>query len=162
LELLARFVCIFTVGENRGSARSSRREQQSTGLLRFHLSNLAQRKVAAEGGVCCYPLAVTRKNHRILRSSIFSTAAQAAPSLYPPPAAVGLATRFSLASPVQSQQRKKEKTTRMSGLSFLELLARFELATSSLPRIWGLCPHEVSSQTIPEPLVSQQVFQLYY
>ena len=45
---------------------------------------------------------------------------------------------------------------------FLELLARFELATSSLPRIWGLCPHEVSSQRISESLVSQQVFQLYY
>ena len=44
----------------------------------------------------------------------------------------------------------------------LELLARFELATSSLPRIWGLCPHEVSSQTLPESLVSQQDFLFYY
>ena len=32
-------------------------------------------------------------------------------------------------------QQKKKKTTLSSGLFFLELLARFELATSSLPRM---------------------------
>ena len=33
------FVCIFTVGENIGFAPSSRREQQSTGLLHLDHSN---------------------------------------------------------------------------------------------------------------------------
>ena len=40
LEVPPRFVCIFAIGKNIGFAPSSRREQQSTGLLRFNSSNL--------------------------------------------------------------------------------------------------------------------------
>ena len=39
----------------------------------------------------------------------------------------------------------------MVSVSFLELLARFELATSSLPRVEGLRPSVVALPTEPKP-----------
>ena len=41
IDLPARFVCIFARGKNGGLPPSSRRQQQSTGLLRLDYSNLA-------------------------------------------------------------------------------------------------------------------------
>ena len=52
-------------------------------------------------------------------------------AVQPAPAAL-IRAAFDLSNPAQPQ---KEKTTLSSGLFFLELLARFELATSSLPRV---------------------------
>ena len=68
-------------------------------------------------------------------SSILSTAALAAPSLHLPQAALGLATKFELASPVQTACTYKKSAIPDGMTDFLELLARFELATSSLPSI---------------------------
>ena len=48
---------------------------------------------------------------------------------------------------------KKEESLKPVGVlgSFLELLARFELATSSLPRVEGLRPSVVALPTEPKP-----------
>ena len=55
---------------------------------------------------------------------------------------------------------KKEKTTRMSGLSFLELLARFELATSSLPTLLGrFLPCASYRKLLDKTLVCQRLFE---
>ena len=56
-------------------------------------------------------------------------------SLFPPPAAVASLPKFELASPVQITNNDKKSATPNGMTDFLELLARFELATSSLPKV---------------------------
>ena len=57
-------------------------------------------------------------------------------SLLPPPAVLPSFPRFSLASPVKSVSTNKKSAIPVGMTDFLELLARFELATSSLPKVY--------------------------
>ena len=83
----------------------------------------------------CFPVAVPEKIIGLTLILDFFDRCHSLASLFPPPAAVGSLLRFSLASPVQTCRNKiKTPKPKCFGV-FMELLARFELATSSLPRM---------------------------
>ena len=103
--------------------------------------------------VCCFAVCGTRRmSLSINRLRPSSTAALAAPLLHPPPAAQRLAARFSLASPVKIASSYKKTADPFGSTVFLELLARFELATSSLPRMrstgWAIAAYCADSLCI--------------
>ena len=113
MELLARFVCIFIPrgNENQGSPPSSRRRQQSTGLLHLHYSNLPLRKDSRLlGGVCCYPVAVPCVRLGDETPALHTDRSHSLSSLTLPLAAVASLPKFSLASPVKSLAAPKQKS----------------------------------------------------
>ena len=84
-------------------------------------------------------------------------------SLHPPPAAVASLPRFSLASPVQKVSGNKKSAIPFGMTDFLELLARFELATSSLPTILeAVLPCVACRKLLDKTLVYQGLFGFAY
>jgi len=71
-------------------------------------------------------------------------------SLHTPPAAVALLPDFHWLRQFKGISNKKSAIP-VGMTDFLELLARFELATSSLPRVEGLRPSVVALPAEPKP-----------